>query len=152
MKSKLNIVFISVFTAMMLISAGYGKWEKELHISGNIRVVPDPAVLAEMNSQLEELENQLNKHKAFAEQQRILSEQQKLLEEQTPLIENVPEQENINSVNDSNVGLEEVTNIESKDNEEESDGESGTLGREPEESSSEYEEPSKKTESEVTVE
>lgn len=53
MKIKVIIVMISLATATVFVSGGYGYWQKELTISGTITVVPkleEPAVLVELNT------------------------------------------------------------------------------------------------------
>lgn|GEM_PF-3345619 len=39
MKGKLLIILISIIFAYLLVSAGYGMWEKKLVIKGNIEIV-----------------------------------------------------------------------------------------------------------------
>lgn len=60
MKTKITVVLISIFVALMLISSGYGVWNKSLRIEGDIRVVPELDVLEAMESQLDDLEKQLD--------------------------------------------------------------------------------------------
>lgn len=47
MKKKLPIIFVSIIAAFVLISGGYGFWEKELTISGTITVTEPAEELSE---------------------------------------------------------------------------------------------------------
>lgn len=68
MKKKMVVIVISLLTALIIMSSGYGMWQKELTINGYITVKQDPEVI----QQFQEL----------ALQQEKLQEEQKLLEEQ----------------------------------------------------------------------
>ncbi len=87
MRNRFFTILLSLSAAIILLSGSYAKWEKELYINGSIRVVPDPAVLTNMEDQLNDLKMQLEEQKIFEEQQRLLAEQQKLLEQQRLLEE-----------------------------------------------------------------
>jgi|GEM_PF-1124535 hypothetical protein len=117
MRNRFFTILLSFSAAIILLYGSYAKWEKELYINGNIRVVPDPAVLADMKNQLNELQMQLEEQKIFEEQQRLLVEQQKLLEQQRLLEEQgAMEQNDSSQVNETN-------NIISKSTENEVDDE-----------------------------
>jgi len=97
MRNRFFTILLSLSAAIILLSGSYAKWEKELYINGSIRVVPDPAVLTNMEDQLNDLKMQLEEQKNFEEQQRLLAEQQKLeqqrlLEEQGAMEQNDIEQ------------------------------------------------------------
>lgn len=68
MRKKMVVIVISLLTALIIMSSGYGMWQKELTINGYITVKQDPEVI----QQFQEL----------ALQQEKLQEEQKLLEEQ----------------------------------------------------------------------
>lgn len=88
MGKKTTIVLISILSAFIIMSSGYGLWQEELIIEGNIKVIPDPKVLEAMESELDELilqeELRLAEELKVAEEQELL-EVQKLLEEQRQL-------------------------------------------------------------------
>lgn len=46
MKIKVMIVMISFVTASIFLSGGYGFWQKELMIKGDITVIPDAKIMA----------------------------------------------------------------------------------------------------------
>lgn len=123
MKSKLMIIFISIFVSVTLLTVGYGFWVKDLHIIGSINVVPDPEKLEAMKMQLEELESELESQKAFEEQQRIL-EEQKLLEEQKIIEEQMILNQNQSAVTEPEVNNAIIDN---------SNNETKDSGNEPEE-------------------
>lgn len=123
MKSKLMIIFISIFVSVTLLTVGYGFWVKDLHIIGSINVVPDPEKLEAMKMQLEELESELESQKAFEEQQRIL-EEQKLLEEQKIIEEQMILNQNQSAVTEPEVNNTIIDN---------SNNETKDSGNEPEE-------------------
>ena len=74
MGKKLTVLLISILFASMIMASGYGKWQKELTIEGNIKVIPDPKVLEQMGMQLEDL--QLAEEQRIAEELRLAEEQQ----------------------------------------------------------------------------
>lgn len=76
MKIKITVVLMSIFVALMLISSGYGVWNKSLKIEGNIRVVPEPKVLEEMETWLDDLEKRLDEE--FMSEQNLAVEQLQL--------------------------------------------------------------------------
>lgn len=91
MKTKITVILISILVALMLISNGYGVWNKSLRIEGDIRVVPELDVLEAMESQLDDLEKQLDEE--------IMSEQNLDEEQLQPQIEenNLRVDSNLNS-------------------------------------------------------
>lgn len=65
MRKKITIVLISLLTALVVMSSGYGKWQKELNIKGKVVVVPTVESLKqlvedEVNLQKENLEKAAN--------------------------------------------------------------------------------------------
>ncbi|MEA5094002.1 MAG: hypothetical protein VB128_03505 [Sedimentibacter saalensis] len=139
MKSKLLIIFISIFVSVTLLTVGYGFWVKDLHIIGSINVVPDPEKLEAMKMQLEELESELELQKSFEEQQRIL-EEQKLLEEQKVIEEQMILNQNQGAVTEPETNNTIIDNsnsetIDSGNESEEKDIETEKSSAEPQESS-----------------
>lgn len=108
MIKKVTIVLTSILFAFIILSSGYGAWEKTLTITGEIEVVPDPDVLEDLEEALAEeiLQEQLALEEAMrlAEEERLaeelrlaveakleeerLAEEQRLTEEGKELVEN----------------------------------------------------------------
>lgn len=55
MGKKTTVLFISITFAFIMMSAGYGKWQRELTIEGTIKVIPDPDLLEEMEVRLQDM-------------------------------------------------------------------------------------------------
>ncbi len=77
---KIIIVSLGLLLAVIAISFGYGLWSKDVIIEGHIEVVPDPEVIANLESKIEDRYARIFE---LAEQQRIEEAlEQKLKEEQ----------------------------------------------------------------------
>lgn len=116
---KIIMVLSSLLLAMIIVSSGYGLWSKNLIIEGDIEVVPDPEVIAGLQSEISSKEAQISE---LVEQQRMLelAEQQRtegeqkvrealLVEEQNKSGEQV--QVDDNNTQDETQGTETETSV-----------------------------------------
>lgn len=83
MGKKISVVLISVISAFVVMTSGYGIWRKELTIETNIEVKPDPEVIKRLELAIDEKleEQRILEEQRLLEEERLL-EEQKLLEEQ----------------------------------------------------------------------
>lgn len=78
MRNKAMIIICALMVSFLLISGGYARWQKQLTITGSIRVGPNPAELTKMQDDLDELYSELAAQKAAEEALKL--EQQKAAE------------------------------------------------------------------------
>lgn len=114
MKTKITFIIISTLVAILLISSGYALWQENLYVVGNIKIVPDPDVLASMESQLERLEEELEdemERQRIAEEERKAAEAQALLDAQNKLEEGEATKLQLEATNKSEDNSGEIISV-----------------------------------------
>lgn len=80
---KVMVILISILSAFIIMSSGFGKWQKELRVLTDITVMPDSRTIDGLIAEREKLilEAQRIEEERLLEEQKAL-EAQKILEEQ----------------------------------------------------------------------
>lgn len=106
MRKKAIVIFISILSAFIIISSGYGKWHKQLFIEGNIDVIPNPNVIKGLELEMGKKQQELQD--LYEEQQ--LLEEQELQEQKTLAGEELVEEVITEEINIDKSSIEDNTN------------------------------------------
>lgn len=111
MRKRISIVLISVLSAFLIMTSGYGLWQKELIIEGNIKIIPDPRVKHQLLGDVLLTEQQSNKPEVANENQEDKTEGQEIItQSETPISgESQQEQESVIESLEPVISVGEVT-------------------------------------------
>lgn len=86
---KVTVILISLLAGFIIMTSGYGLWQKSLFIKGDIDVIPDPDVIMSLKSEIDDkyeqiedkyrqIEDLIEQQKAYEEEQKAIAAQQEL--------------------------------------------------------------------------